>query len=210
MATAPLGIKKASFWPGGRNNMRVSGCSLYVDTSRSVHWRQRQSAHANYAVKSMKPTIDLDTYKLTGSCTDTADYAHTHRHTQNYSGEGNRLPLSATFHSGLSWPGVPGLRPTTAYALGKHYHLGYMESHTRSQSAIQRASPVTHAGCVINGVWALDMTALLSLCDKEPHTQPLCFLSAVFVPIACVHPLSTDSGLLSSRLGILLRNITLA
>lgn len=88
-------------------------------------------------MSTMKATNNLDVYKR----------AHSHTRKQN-SGDGNWLLVSATFHSGLSRPGVPGLRPTAAYALGKHYHLGYMESGTHSpQIAIQHLNPVTHAAC---------------------------------------------------------------
>lgn len=63
----------------------------------------------------------------------------------------------------------------------------------------------SHIQTVINGVWALDMTASLSLCDKEPHTASL----FPFRPFLCPF-FFTDSGLLSSHLGILLGNTTLA
>lgn len=122
------------------------------------------------------------------------DFRYTHTHTQIQL-QWRGLPLSATFHSGLSWPGLPGLRPTEACALGKHHHLGHME----------HAIPVTHTGWLINGVWALDMTGLVSLCDKE-------FQKATVVPfsIACVHTLSVDYGLLSSQQGKVVWNSTLA
>lgn len=137
-------------------------------------------------------TIALDPHSF--------DYTHVRTRTLQRRKGNWLLAVSDTFHSGLSWPDVPGLRPTTAYALCKHHHLAtrthtHTQKHSLSLSAIQHLNPVT--GLVINGVWALDMTALLSLCDKEPHTATL-FL---FRPLLCPF-IFLDFGLLSSHLGI--------
>lgn len=183
------------------NKKMKAKCKKYSE--KSGHWLIFTSVQRSWmqCLNSVLWTTIETLHKCSNTRVKAPLSAHTHKN-HNYRSKGNWLPLSGTFHSGQSQPDAPGLWPTTAYALGKHHHLSHTQSHTHSHSAIQEAAPVTHTGGVINGVWVLDMTALLSLCDKESHKVPfgcLCVLT-----IACVHPLSTDLRLL------LLKNATLA
>lgn len=106
----------------------------------------------------------IHTHKHACACIETAA---THTHTQNYSGEGKRLPLSATFHSGLSWQGVPGLRPTTAFKHWVNTTTSAPQSRADRHPTCNPSHTYRH---VINGVSALDMTASLSpLLQRATH-----------------------------------------
>lgn len=150
---------------------------------------------------TQKRNIQTNAFNTHSTCTD---YTHPYTHNRGERATGFwpcQPHFTAAYH-GQMYPacGQPLLMLCVNTTTSLH---GPTNTHTHSLSAIQHLNPVT--GLVINGVWALDMTALLSLCDKEPHTATLFLFRLLLCPF--IFP---DFGLLSSHLGISLWKSTLA
>lgn len=79
-----------------------------LENSTVLPWNVRKTAFRFAKTGDGNATGDATDYLVVHK---QRQAGYTHTHTNTHSRGGNRLPVSATFHSGQSWPGVPGSRP---------------------------------------------------------------------------------------------------